>query len=392
MTTSTPEIRDEFRSNVRAFVQQEVEPLARVLDREQQLIPPELIRKMGDMGYSGVLFPEEYGGLGLDNQTMVVVAEELSRGWLSVGSVMTRNIITGTLILNNGTQEQKEKWLPGLATANTLSAASFTEPNVGSDLGSVETQAQRNDADDGWTLHGEKTWCTMALQASVLTVLCRTNPDASLRHKGLSILLAEKTPDAWNEPTLTGGPIPSIGYRGMKSYSVFFDGHAVPDANVVGMETGKGFKQLMSTFEIARIQTAARAVGVGQAALDCALAYATQRRQFGKTLAEQPVIRHKLAEMASRLEAARQLTYYAARQKDTGARSDLEAGMAKMVATEMVEYVAREALQIHGAYGYSEEFDAQRYWRDSKVFSVFEGTSEIQADVVARQLLGRYNE
>ncbi|MGB0653156.1 MAG: acyl-CoA dehydrogenase family protein [Thermoplasmatota archaeon] len=388
--TADNEVLDAFRQNVREFVEREVEPIARELDRERQLIPPELITKLGDQGYHGILFPEEHGGLGLDNQTMVVVAEELSRGWLSVGSVMTRNIITGTILLHHGTDDQKARWLPGLATARTLSAAAFTEPSVGSDLGSVETAAKRNDAGDGWQLHGEKTWCTMGLQASVLTVLCRTDPDTSLRHRGLSLLLAEKPADAWPEPTMTGGPIPSIGYRGMKSYSVFFDGHDVPDQNVVGMETGKGFKQLMSTFEVARIQTAARAVGVGQAALDAAVAYATQRRQFGKTLAEQPVIRHKLAEMAARLEAARRLTYYAAEQKDTGKRCDLEAGMAKMVATEMVEYVAREGLQIHGAYGYSEEFDAQRFWRDSKVFSVFEGTSEIQADVVAKQLLGRY--
>ncbi len=385
---SQADVIDAFRANVREFVQQEVAPHVDKWDRDQVLLPPELIRKMGDQGYGGILFPEEYGGLGLDNQTMVVVAEELSRGWLSVGSLMTRNIITGTIIESGGTEEQKEKWLPGLATAHTLSAASFTEPNVGSDLGSVECRAEKTP--DGWTMHGEKTWCTMALQASVLTVLTRTEEDKSLRHKGLSILLAEKPGDSWAEPTLTGGPIPSIGYRGLKSYSVFFDGHAVPDENLVGLERGKGFKQLMSTFEIARIQTAARAVGVAQAALDAALDYATQRRQFGKTLAEQPVIRHKLAEMAAKTEAARQLTAYAARQKDTGKRADLEAGMAKMVATEAVEFVAREGLQIHGAYGYSEEFPAQRFWRDSKVFSVFEGTSEIQADVVAKQLLGRH--
>lgn len=378
-------LREEVRQNVRAFVAQEVEPVARELDAKNVPIPDELIQKMGRLGYLGVLFPQEYGGLGLDTQTMTIVAEELSRGWLSVGSVMTRNIITGSLILHGGTEEQRNEWIPRLATGELLSAAAFTEPNAGSDLGAATTKATKTDG--GYHLNGEKTWCTMALQAGVLTVLARTDPDASKKTKGLSLFLAPKTPGAFGEPQLSGGHIPVIGYHGLRSYSIALADLFVPDENLIGLKENEGFKQLLSTFETARIQTAARAVGVAQAAFDSALAYAKERRQFGRPIGEFQAIRHKLAEMRSRLEAARQLTYHAARMKDTGKRCDMEAGMAKIVATEMVEYVTREALQVWGGYGYSTENDPQRYWRDGKLFSLFEGTSEVQLEVIGRRLL-----
>lgn len=376
--------RDQIRANLREFVDREVVPVAHELDAKNVEIPQDLITKMGELGYLGIMFPEEYGGLGLDVQTMTIAAEELSRGWLSVGSVMTRNIITGSIILHNGTDEQREKWIPELAAGRLLSAAAFTEPEAGSDLGSARLKAVKKDGQ--YVLNGEKTWCTMALPAGVLTVLARTDPDAK-GGKGLSLLLAPKTPGSFDEPRLTGGHIPVIGYHGLKSYSLAFSDYEVPEANLIGGEENKGFKQLLSTFETARIQTAARAVGVAQGAFDSALAYAKERKQFGRRIGDFQAIRHKLAEMRSRLEAARQLTYHAARMKDSGKRCDLEAGMAKTVATEMVEYVTREALQIYGGYGYSTENDVQRYWRDGKLFSLFEGTSEVQLEVIGRRLL-----
>jgi alkylation response protein AidB-like acyl-CoA dehydrogenase len=378
-------LREEVRQNVRAFVAQEVEPVARELDAQNVPIPDDLIQKMGKLGYLGILFPEEYGGLGLDTQTMAIVAEELSRGWLSVGSVMTRNIITGSLVLNGGTEAQREEWIPRLASGSLLSAAAFTEPNAGSDLGAAKVKATRTD--DGYLLNGEKTWCTMALQAGVLTVLARTDPDMSKKTKGLSLFLVPKPAGSFDEPRLTGGHIPVIGYHGLKSYSIAFSDQPVPEENLIGGKENEGFKQLLSTFETARIQTAARAVGVAQAAFDSALAYAKERQQFGRPISEFQVIRHKLAEMRSRIEAARQLTYHAATMKDTGKRCDMEAGMAKVIATEMVEYVTREALQIWGGYGYSTENDPQRFWRDGKLFSLFEGTTEVQLEVIGRRLL-----
>ncbi|MEM3086272.1 MAG: acyl-CoA dehydrogenase family protein [Halobacteria archaeon] len=377
---------EEIRTAVRDFVAKEVEPVASDLDRKSQEIPMGVIKQMGDLGYFGIIFPAEYGGSGLNHQAMVVVAEELCRGWLSVGSIMTRSLITGTLLLNSGTKEQKERWLPLLASGKILPAAAFTEPNHGSDTASFECRADK--VKGGYHINGQKTWCTLANRAGVLTLLARTDPKVQPKHKGLTMFLVEKEPgDTFKPPNLTGEHIPHIGYRGMKCYSISFEDYFVPEENIVGRELNKGFYQLMNTYETARIQTAARAVGVGQAAFDAALKYANQRTQFGKKLHEHQVIRHKLAEMRTRLEAARQLTYYAARMKDTGGRCDLEAGMAKAFAAEMVEFVTREAVQIHGGYGYSEEFDVQRYWRDGKVFSLFEGTSEIQLDVIGKRLV-----
>ncbi|MBI4362849.1 MAG: acyl-CoA dehydrogenase family protein [Euryarchaeota archaeon] len=383
---SAEDIMEEVRPSVRSFAEKEVIPVAGDLDRRNQEIPMDILRKMAELGYMGIIFPTDYGGSGLNHQAMVVVAEELSRAWLSVGSIMTRSLITGTLILANGTEEQKREWLPKIATGEILTAAAFTEPNHGSDTASFECRA--TPAKGGWSLNGQKTWCTLANRASILTVLARTDPDPSKKHKGLSMLLAAKKPgDGFEPPHLTGEHIPHIGYRGMKCYSLSFEDFFVPGENLIGLQTNRGFYQLMATYETARIQTAARAVGVGQAALEAALKYAKQRTQFGKPIHEHQVIRHKLAEMAARVEAARQLTYYAARMKDSGKRCDLEAGMAKVIATEMVETVTREAVQIHGGYGYSEEFDVQRYWRDGKVFSLFEGTTEIQMDVIGKRLM-----
>jgi alkylation response protein AidB-like acyl-CoA dehydrogenase len=381
------EEHQQIRESVREFVEREVVPIADELDNAEKEIPMPVIGKMAELGYFGLIFPPEYGGMGLDSLSMAIVTEELSRGWLSVGSVMTRMIITGTLIMANGTEAQKKKFLPKIASGELLTAAAFTEPDVGSDTASMKLRAVKEG--DQYKLYGEKTWCTFANRAHVLTVLARTNPDVQPPHKGLSLLLVEKEPgDGFHPPELAGGAIPTIGYKGMKSYSLGFDGYACPRENLLGGEEGRGFYQLMATYEYARIQTAARAVGTAQASYEAALKYAQERVQFGHPIADFQVIRHKLAHAAVDIEAARQLTYFACEKKDSGARSDLEAGMAKVFAAEMAERVTSEMMQIFGGYGYSREYPAQRFWRDARVFRIFEGTSEIQYEVIAKRLLG----
>ena len=377
---------EEIRSSVRQFVEAEVKPIANELDRNNQEIPDDILKKMAELGYFGVIFPAEQGGLGLDYISMAIVTEELSRGWLSVGSVMTRNLITGSLISANGTDEQKTRLLPKIARGELLTAAAFTEPDSGSDTASFKTRAVKKG--DGYLLTGSKMWCTFANRAHMLTVMARTDPDVSKRHRGLSLLLFEKTPgDGFMPPQLTGEPIPTIGYHGMRSYGLSFDEAFTPAANLIGGVENRGFYQLMASYEIARIQTAARGLGVAQAAFEAAVKYAKQRTQFGQPIGDFQVIRHKLAHMAVEIEAARQLTYFAASQKDTGKRCDYEAGLAKAFAAEMAERVTREAMQVHGGYGYSMEFDVQRYWRDARVLSIFEGTSEIQYEVIGRRIM-----
>jgi alkylation response protein AidB-like acyl-CoA dehydrogenase len=381
----TPE-HEEIRRSVRDFVEREIKPIANGLDRRNEEIPENILKQMAELGYFGIIFPAEDGGLGLDYIAMAIVTEELSRGWLSVGSVMTRNLITGTLITANGTAEQKKHFLPRIARGELMTAAAFTEPDVGSDTASIKTRAVKTG--DGYLLKGSKMWCTFANRANILTVMVRTDPDPAKRHKGLSLILFEKQPgDGFMPPQLTGEPIPTIGYHGMKSFGLSFDDAYAPAANLIGGVEGRGFYQLMATYESARIQTAARGVGVAQAAYECAVKYARQRTQFGQPIGNFQVIRHKLAHMAVEIEAARQLAYFAASQKDTGRRCDYEAGMAKVFAAEMAERVTREAMQVHGGYGYSMEFDVQRYWRDARVLSIFEGTSEIQLEVIGRRIM-----
>ncbi len=386
------EHHQEIRSSVRDFVEREIVPIADELDNAEKEIPAAIIAKMAELGYFGLIFPSEYGGMGLDTQAMAIVTEELSRGWLSVGSVMTRMLITGSLIMSAGTDEQKQRFLPKIASGEMLTAAAFTEPDVGSDTAAMKLRAIKEG--DRYRLQGEKTWCTFANRAHVLTVLARTNPDVKPLHKGLSLLLVEKEPgDGFHPPQLAGSPIPTIGYKGMKSYSLGFDGLLCPEANLLGGKEGLGFYQLMATYEYARIQTAARAVGVAQAALEAAIKYAKERIQFGKPISEFGVLRDKIARAATQIEAARRLTYYACGIKDrniaskSGKRADLEAGMAKAFAAEMAEHVTAEMMQVFGGYGYSREYPAQRFWRDARVFRIFEGTSEIQHEVIARRLL-----
>jgi (2S)-methylsuccinyl-CoA dehydrogenase len=380
------EFHEELRRSVRDFVTKEVLPVADVLDREEKDIPDEIIKKMAELGYFGLIFPAESGGVGLDHVALAVVSEELSRGWLSVGSVLTRNLITGILIQAHGTAAQKQRYLPGIASGEILTAAAFTEPDAGSDTAAIKARARRDG--DRYLISGAKTWCTFANCAHILTVLARTDPDPAKRHKGLSLLLVEKEPgNEFDPPRIAGEPIPTIGYHGMHCFTLGFQDCTVPAENLIGGEENKGFYQLMTAYESARIQTAARAVGVAQGALDLALKYSKERYQFGQPISNFQAIRHKLADMATEIQAARHLTYYAATMKDTGRRCDVEAGMAKLFAADMVERVASEGLQIHGGYGYSKEYSIQRYWRDARLFRVFEGTSEIQREVIGKRLV-----
>jgi (2S)-methylsuccinyl-CoA dehydrogenase len=377
-------IREQFRR----FSIERVEPDAHDWHLKDELIPLEIIDEMAEMGVFGLTIPEEYGGFGLSKASMCVVSEELSRGYIGVGSLGTRSEIAAELILCGGTEEQKQKWLPGLASAEILPTAVFTEPNTGSDLGSLRSRAVRKG--ENWEVTGNKTWITHAARTHVMTLLARTEPDTT-DYRGLSMFLAEKTPGTEDNPFptagMTGGEIEVLGYRGMKEYELAFDGFVVKGENLLGGETGKGFKQLMQTFESARIQTAARAVGVAQSALDVGMQYAQDRKQFGKTLINFPRVAGKLAMMAVEIMVARQLTYFSAHEKDNDRRCDLEAGMAKLLGARIAWACADNALQIHGGNGFALEYKVSRILCDARILNIFEGAAEIQAQVIARRLL-----
>ncbi|OOY13661.1 acyl-CoA dehydrogenase [Thioclava marina] len=378
-------IREQFYR----YAEDRVKPNAHEWHLKDELIPMEIIEELAELGVFGLTIPEEYGGLGLSKASMVVVTEELSRGYIGVGSLGTRSEIAAELIICGGTEEQKQKWLPGLSSGEILSTAVFTEPNTGSDLGSLRTRAVR-DGDD-WLITGNKTWITHAQRTHVMTLLARTDP-ATDNYKGLSMFLAEKTPGTDDNPFptegMTGGEIEVLGYRGMKEYELGFDNFRVKGENLLGGEEGKGFKQLMETFESARIQTAARAVGVAQSALEIGMQYAIDRKQFGKSLIEFPRVASKLAMMAVETMIARQLTYFSAWEKDHGHRCDLEAGMAKLLGARVAWAAADNALQIHGGNGFALEYQISRILCDARILNIFEGAAEIQAQVIARRLLG----
>ena len=381
-------IRDQFRR----FADEKVVPYAHEWHLKDELIPLPLVQEMGEMGVFGLTVPEEYGGAGLGKTAMCVVSEELSRGYIGVGSLGTRSEIAAELILNGGTQEQKDKWLPAIASAEILPTAVFTEPNTGSDLGSLRTRAVK-DGDD-WKITGNKTWITHAARADVMTLLARTDPDTS-NYSGLSMFLAEKPrgDDANPFPAegMTGGEIEVLGYRGMKEYELGFDGFVVKGENLLGGAEGQGFKQLMKTFEGARIQTAARAVGVAQCAMEIALKYAEDRKQFGRSIVEFPRVYDKLAMMAVEIMVARQLSYHSAREKDEGRRCDLEAGMAKLLGARVAWACADNGVQIHGGNGFALEYPISRVLCDARILNIFEGAAEIQAQVIARRLLDGVN-
>jgi len=378
-------IREQFRR----YSIERIQPNAHDWHLKDELIPMEIIEELAEMGVFGLTIPEEYGGLGLNKASMAVVSEELSRGYIGVGSLGTRSEIAAELILCGGTDAQKEKWLPGIASAEILPTAVFTEPNTGSDLGSLRTRATRDGED--YRVTGNKTWITHAARTHVMTLLARTDPDTK-DHRGLSMFLAEKTPGTDDRPFpvegMSGGEIEVLGYRGMKEYELAFDNFAVKGENLLGGEEGKGFKQLMQTFESARIQTAARAVGVAQAALDVAMQYAQDRKQFGKSLIEFPRVSGKLAMMAVEIMVARQLTYFSAYEKDNERRCDLEAGMAKLLGARVAWTAADNGLQIHGGNGFALEYSISRILCDARILNIFEGAAEIQAQVIARRLLG----
>ena len=379
-------IREQFRR----YALDRVVPHAHEWHLKDELIPMEVIDELAEMGVFGLTIPEEFGGFGLSKASMCVVSEELSRGYIGVGSLGTRSEIAAELILAGGTQAQKEKWLPGLASGEILPTAVFTEPNTGSDLGSLRTRAVK-DANGDWIIKGNKTWITHASRTHVMTVLARTIPDTT-DYRGLSMFLAEKTPgddaNPFPDEGISGGEIEVLGYRGMKEYTVNFDDFAVKGENLLGSEEGQGFKQLMQTFESARIQTAARAIGVAQAALDEGMQYAEDRKQFGKSLIEFPRVASKLAMMAVEIMIARQLTYFSAWQKDHDRRCDLEAGMAKLLGARVAWACADNALQIHGGNGFALEYKISRILCDARILNIFEGAAEIQAQVIARRLLG----
>jgi (2S)-methylsuccinyl-CoA dehydrogenase len=383
---------DSIREEMRKFAEDRVAPYAQAWHLKNQYIPLDVIAQMSELGVFSLTIPEDYGGMGLGKESMCVVSEELSRGYIGVGSLGTRSEIAAELILGSGTEDQKRKWLPKIATGEVLPTAVFTEPNTGSDLASLKTRAVKSG--DVYKVSGNKTWITHPVRADLMTLLVRTNP-AETGYRGLSMLLAEKPrgadADPFPAPGMSGTEIEVLGYRGMKEYEIAFDGFTVKAENLLGGVEGLGFKQLMATFESARIQTAARAIGVAQAAMEQALTYATARVQFGEPIANFPRVSDKLAMMAVEIMIARQLTYYAARQKDSGRRCDLEAGMAKLLAARVAWAAADNAVQVHGGNGFALEFPVSRILCDARILNIFEGAAEIQAQVIARRLLDGSN-
>lgn len=383
---------EAMREAMRRFSDERVQPRAHKWHLTNEYIPLEVVSEMSDLGVFALTIPESYGGLGLGKESMCLVSEELSRGWIGVGSLGTRSEIAAELILQGGTDVQKQRWLPRIASGEVLPTAVFTEPNTGSDLAALRTRAVREGG--AYKVYGNKTWITHPVRADLMTLLVRTNPKEH-GYRGLSMLLAEKPrgtdEDPFPAPGMSGTEIEVLGYRGMKEFEIAFDGFEVPAENLLGGVEGQGFKQLMQTFESARIQTAARAVGVARSALDLALRYARERIQFGKPILSFPRVADKIALMAAEITIARELTYHAAREKDSGRRCDLEAGMAKLLAARVAWSSADNAVQIHGGNGFALESPISRVLCDARILSIFEGAAEIQAQVIARRLLDGTN-
>ena len=358
---------------------------------EDKLIPQKIIDDLASLGVFGLTIPEKYGGLGLNKLAMCVVSEELARGYIGVGSLATRTEIASELILNDGTETQKDFWLPKISQGETIPAACFTEPDSGSDLGSITTKAIKDDGK--FLISGNKTWITHASRSNLLIILARTNPDILLKHKGLSIFLVPKNQGKEDEffpnKSISGTEIKVLGYRGMKEFELRLDNLEVEKISLLGENENSGFSQLMKTFESARIQTAARAVGVAQNALDLAISYASNRKQFNKSIINFERVYNKIAMMIIEIALGRQLTYFAAKNKDLGFRCDLEAGMAKLLCARIAWSCADNSLQIHGGNGYALEYDISRILCDARVLSIFEGSAEIQAQIISNRILGR---
>ena len=377
-------IRREFNK----FSKEKIEPFAHEWHLKDQLIPLNVIDELANLGVFGLTIPEEFGGTGLDKITMCVVSEELSRGYIGVGSLATRTDIASELILCGGSKEQKEHWLPKISSGEIMPTAVFTEPNTGSDLGSLQTRAILDGEE--YSITGNKTWITHASRANLMTLLARSDRN-KVGYKGLSMFLVPKSPGKDNvdfpDKGIKGGEIEVLGYRGMKEYEISFDDFRVDKANLLGEEEGKGFTQLMETFESARIQTAARAIGVAKNAFDLGFKYADERSQFGEKIINFPRVRDKLVNMAVEIMIAKQLTYFSARAKDDGKRCDLEAGMAKLLAARIAWTAADNSLQIHGGNGFALEYPISRVLCDARILNIFEGAAEIQAQVIAKRIL-----
>ncbi len=379
---------DGARDQYRRFVDERIMPHAHQWHLDNALIPDAVVNELAELGTFGVCIPEDFGGLGQGKLLMSVVTEELSRGWISAGSLGTRSEIAGELILLGGTPEQQAHWLPKIASGEILPTAVFTEPDTGSDMGSLATRAKKTDS--GWAIQGNKTWITHASRSDLMTLLARSKPDEK-GYAGLSMFLVPKTRGDQNnlfpDQGLDGTEIEVLGYRGMREYELGFDDFALTDDALLGGEEGKGFKQLMKTFEGARIQTAARAVGLAKRSLELGLEYALQRKQFGRPIFDFPRVSDKIAMMAVDMLVSRELTYFAAREKDKGHRCDIEAGMSKLVAAKAAWSNADASLQIHGGNGYALEYEISRILCDSRIMNIFEGAGEIQAQVIARGCL-----
>jgi alkylation response protein AidB-like acyl-CoA dehydrogenase len=366
---------------VARFVDDEVRPVVAELEHANTY-PEALIQRMKDMGVYGLAIPEPYGEFAVSTPCFALVTEELSRGWMSLAGAFGGHTVVASLLTRFGTPEQRERYLPRMATGELRATMALTEPDGGSDLQAIRTVARP--ADGGWVVNGSKTWISNARRAGVVALLCKTDPDASPPHRGISILLVEH-----GDGFTVSRDLPKLGYKGVESCELHFDDFRAPADAVLGGETGRGFSQMMAGLEIGRIQVAARAIGVARAAFDDALQYAQQRESFGKPIWQHQSIGNYLADMATQISAARMLNLHAAERFDTGKRSDMEAGMAKLFASEMAATVTLNAIRIHGGYGYSTEFDVERYFRDAPLMIVGEGTNEIQRNVIARQLIER---
>jgi alkylation response protein AidB-like acyl-CoA dehydrogenase len=382
--------RREIVAAIRDFVEREVMPTASELEHADAY-PGELVARMKELGLFGVTIPEEYGGLGLDLTTYALIQVELSRGWMSLSGVLNTHFISAWMIRTHGTEEQRQRYLPRMAAGELHSAYSMTEPHAGSDVQAIKTRARRDG--DAWVITGQKMWATNGLRSSMIMLLAKTDPDAEPPHRGMTAFILEKEPGISELPGLTiPPPLRKLGYKGVESTELVFDGFRAPADSVLGGDAGigQGFKYFMGGIELGRVNIAARAVGIAMRAFEEAIRYAQEREAFGKPIAHHQAIQLKLAQMATKIEAARLLTMQAAERKDAGERADLEAGMAKLFATEVAEDVALESMRIHGGYGYSQEFVVERLYRDAPVLILGEGSNEIQQLVIARRLLERY--
>ena len=372
----------QYVATVATFVDREVRPVARELEHANTF-PADLIERMRALGVFGLVVPEEFGGTPVSTSCFASVTAELARGWMSLAGAMGPHSVVCTLVSRFGTDDQKSRWLPRLAAGDVRAAMALTEPGGGSDLQAMRTVAPRQ-PDGSYVVSGSKTWITNGRRAGLVALLCKTDPDAQPSHRGVSLLLVEP-----GEGFVVSRDLPKLGYKGVESCELSFDGYVAPADALLGGEEGQGFAQMMRGLELGRIQVASRAVGVAQAALDDAVRYAQEREAFGKPIWEHQAVGHLLATMATKLEAARQLVLHAATRYDSGERADMEAGMAKLFASEVCLEITADAMRVHGGYGYSPEYDVERYYRDAPLMVLGEGTNEIQKNVIARQLIAR---